>query len=76
MPLFECITIDATRKSICVCFEFLPGEEEEHVVQSLEHLKEMLGDEITSGRGVFLTDKANVIRNAVARSKFLFIFSI
>jgi hypothetical protein len=36
----------------------------------------MLGDEITSGRGVFLTDKANAIRNAVACSKFLFIFLI
>lgn len=63
MPLFEVIGIDATGKSFCVCFEFLPGESEEDLVQALMHLKEMLGDNAPSG--VILSDKAEAQRNAI-----------
>jgi hypothetical protein len=63
MPLFEVIRINATRRSFCVCFEFLPGEEEEDLIQALEYLKEMLGEDCPPG--VILMDKAQAQRNAV-----------
>jgi hypothetical protein len=64
MPLFEVIGIEATGKSFCVCFEFLPGETEDDLVQALTHLKEMLGDDTP---GVILSDKAEAQRNAIKR---------
>lgn len=70
MPLFECIAIDACGKSVCVCFDFLPGEEEEDLVQTLKNLQEILGEDIAESSGIFLTDKANAIRNAVAQGLY------
>lgn len=63
MPLFKAIGIDATRKSFCICFEFTAGEDIEDCIQSLELLKEMLGEEVPAG--VFLVDKAEAIRLAL-----------
>lgn len=71
MPLFECIAVDACRRSVCVCFEFLPGEDEDDCIQSLKHLREILGEDIGNSSGVFLTDKADAIRNAVKRGLHL-----
>jgi hypothetical protein len=62
MPLFEAIGTDTTGKSFCVCFEFTAGEDENDCIQSLEFLKEMLG-ELPSG--VFLVDKAEAMRKAL-----------
>jgi len=58
MPLFEVIRTDTTRKSFCVYFEFTAGEDENDYIQSLEFLKEMLG-ELPSR--VFLVDKAEAM---------------
>ena len=63
MPLFEVIGIDASSKSFCVSFEFLPGETEGDLIQALNHLNEMLGEDVRPG--VILTDKAESIRSAV-----------
>jgi hypothetical protein len=64
MPLFEAIGTDATGKSFCVCFEFTAGEDENDYIQSLEFLKEMLG-ELPSG--VFSVDKAEAMRKALEK---------
>jgi MULE transposase domain len=65
MPLFECIGIDATGKSFCVCFEFTAGEDRDDCIQSLELLKEMLGPDMEPG--VFLVDKAEAMRGAIEK---------
>lgn len=65
MPLFEAIGIDAVGKSFCICFEFTAGQDEEDCVQSLELLKEMLGNQVEPG--VILVDKAEAMRKAIDR---------
>jgi len=63
MPLFEVIGIDATSKSFCISFEFLLGETEGDLIQVLNHLNEMLGEDIRPG--VILTNKAESIQSVV-----------
>ena len=65
MTLFEAIGIDATGKSFCICFEFTASEDEDECIQSLEFLKEMLGEDIAPG--VFLVDKADAMRKAISK---------
>jgi MULE transposase domain len=59
MPLFEVIRVEATRKSFCVSFEFLPVETKPDYIQALLYLKEMLGNDYTPG--VIFTDKEEAL---------------
>ena len=65
MPLFECIGINVTRKSFCVCFEFTASEDGDNYIQSLKLLKEILGLDIEPG--VFLVDKVEVMRGVIKK---------
>jgi hypothetical protein len=69
MPLFEAIAIDATGKSVCTTFECTEAEDEEDCIQSLQNLREMLGEEVCIKGGVMLSDKADPIRNAITIGK-------
>jgi hypothetical protein len=65
MPLLDMIGVDACRRSFCIAFAFLSGEQEEDYVWALERLRslyEMVGARLPS---VVLSDRCLACLNAI-----------